>query len=84
MAMVNKGIKFSDIFNVQPYNKGCPSGYKAISKRDNGRSATCLQLKVRGCCGCTCPQLSPVWHGESCCVPGGSPLPGLPQRHRGV
>lgn len=45
-TMLDSGLTFSKIFDVEPYNKGCPAGFKPISKRDNGRGATCLKLKV--------------------------------------
>ncbi len=45
-ALINKPTKFSDIFDVETYNKGCPPGFRSISKRDNGRGASCLRLKV--------------------------------------
>lgn len=67
--MVDNGLTFSKIFEVEAYSKdkGCPAGFKPISKRDNGRGATCLKLKVRG--GLVCYLL---W---SCCTFAHLPSP---------
>jgi secreted PhoX family phosphatase len=53
LALIKGGLTFTDIFEVATFNSTaatpaeyCPTGFTAISKRDNNLGASCLKLKA--------------------------------------